>query len=1119
MKGLTANLQHMAQGPTMPPAPANRHALMTTLPSGSLLCVGSTLCSDGSQSAPFLLVVAAPATTLQGIAHPADNLWTGPQPATLRPSDLPGPSHIVSPVVGSCDPASRVSTRSTASRSPQGYSDRALLCWNECRRLAGSVVASATTDPAARAFVLTDTCGSFWSEASALDSSWAGRQYTDDPQTTHVWPSAIDKGPGEVVILPRFLPLPIPVLLPPGVLGPVTLGAAGLSTALMALFPDYPRDWLDHPLVIEWLNAVASYPDAFVVPWYAGAWVQASTFPVPPNPATPAWAEPSVGDFFFHIFKNSAYQQHRDWILATSGTVVRQRFLTYEQRAWKDLFSADSYCGAVPVDRAHDLYFLRPPGTQRWDDILGLRFWTTPASVASSVQSFLRLNVPCLEKDTFEFVPLETEDEARERIEEDSAPARPPASDLAIRRLERARSAAAQLTTPGPGLTGGATGALGRFNSGQPPASAALPFGQRDQARAAGSTDGYGTQALSQAARVSQPSNYADLTAGSPPALDSQDWPSLSQQPRAATIARLTHLSSPQSSKGSSVRAPSGLSSAGASLQALSGGPPAARRRLDMQGAFVSTTRALDYQSNAVAAVPAASSSRLLLTPDQWSLYSEDASDPRRIPPSFLWFSSILLFENRDFQGQFVSTSRPFENPRPVTPDERLLPASLSRVFCRSFLAPPNAADVLRWLQQRVEDARDFSFASWRYEAMPLDPPLAGLRYLSAKTVESFRSGHWRCRPLRSEALPTEEDFSAFSLLCCLPGNASLPPRLPASGVSFEDGLGLLQSLVWLLAQPLVDLARENPAAPSADTSALSIAAIIQATPLLSSLQTLIRAAASSRHSPGSLGHIWDSDLPRSSLVCTAMILEDANALLDCFTCLTAVDVGSPFVVAQDSSSNEVILVSPHYQGRLPFGLAHERSNLVLQNALATWSQRIYNKYSYGQLGSFLRNYDLVPGVTRGLVSLAPPDSTLYGHLPPAVPAPPPPAAPAPEKPPGKPSPSGKRAVLPLLCWSPSLAASRTKPVIKDLLNQLAVKPRFPSSADGSAAADAKLICFRFTMAGCGCTNKRCRFAHVDGHQYPVEKKSALSGLQRALADPALQDKIVINPAAQHLFS
>jgi hypothetical protein len=118
----------------------------TTVPSA--LVVMTTLKADGNTSKPFIAVVAFPTAFRQG--HTRQKIWAGPQPATLKASNIAGPAATAFVVMATLaqnthDP---IDTPDNI-RTPEGYLNwmGAVICFSENGALFSAVVGLSHTAP------------------------------------------------------------------------------------------------------------------------------------------------------------------------------------------------------------------------------------------------------------------------------------------------------------------------------------------------------------------------------------------------------------------------------------------------------------------------------------------------------------------------------------------------------------------------------------------------------------------------------------------------------------------------------------------------------------------------------------------------------------------------------------------------------------------------------------------------------------------------------------------------------------------------------------------------------------------------------------------------------------
>ena len=181
----------------------------------AFLVCAQTLTTEGLPSAPFLAVVSFPTAFRRGATR--RKLRNGPKPVTLNPGIIPGHSGTACVVMASMATSSRdLASMSSNSRSPEEYLKRGtVVCLSDNGALFASVVASTETAPGAfeTAFSLDhyQLSALTWATADAM------RLQTDGNDT---WLAGTpETGTSSCIRLPKFLPLPCPCVLPPGILG------------------------------------------------------------------------------------------------------------------------------------------------------------------------------------------------------------------------------------------------------------------------------------------------------------------------------------------------------------------------------------------------------------------------------------------------------------------------------------------------------------------------------------------------------------------------------------------------------------------------------------------------------------------------------------------------------------------------------------------------------------------------------------------------------------------------------------------------------------------------------------------------------------------------------------
>jgi hypothetical protein len=145
-----------------------------------------------------------------------------------------------------------------------------------------------------------------------------------------------------------MLPLPKSLDIPIGLIGNATLGALGVRTRCWRLLrqPDASY-WLNHPMVIDRLNAVASAPSQFANPWYARSWIHNSVKSDP----TPEWNNPADYDIWAQSERSFAFGLHLDFILATPNISarVRKSFQEYLANVFMGLLTPNSGLDQLPL--------------------------------------------------------------------------------------------------------------------------------------------------------------------------------------------------------------------------------------------------------------------------------------------------------------------------------------------------------------------------------------------------------------------------------------------------------------------------------------------------------------------------------------------------------------------------------------------------------------------------------------------------------------------------------------------------------------------------------------------------------------------------------------------------
>ena len=143
------------------------------------------------------------------------------------------------------------------------------------------------------------------------------------------------------VLLPKFLPLLPPLFIPPGVIGSAELGWFGVRDELDRHFRSGEhQQWLNHPLVIEWLQAVGQSPLTFATTWHPYEQLSNYINPGPMN-CLPTMKDWRVNKFVVGAVYGLVYRLHLDYIrhaLAVKQPDELINFESYMKKAYDSLF-------------------------------------------------------------------------------------------------------------------------------------------------------------------------------------------------------------------------------------------------------------------------------------------------------------------------------------------------------------------------------------------------------------------------------------------------------------------------------------------------------------------------------------------------------------------------------------------------------------------------------------------------------------------------------------------------------------------------------------------------------------------------------------------------------------
>jgi hypothetical protein len=274
------------------------------------------------------------------------------------PEDFPAPEGEVFPVFGSIADDLRDKTNfKVEDRDPQACWDRsAVLCFSEDGALFSSVAASPATAPGPRALCFQSDQGladAFWQPATDL-------KHCAMKEDIVLLRNRAKNG----VRLPKFLPLPAPVPLTPGVVGDATVGSEGFQAVVKHCWQAAPDSllaaWSGHPVVTEWLEAVRADPDCFTTDWADLAWVKESIARTP-GACVPPMANELVHHHFRQAMCTISWRLHLDFIEATASVTLRQNVERCLDRAFTGLLTLDG--GWTPGKAMGELPALRPPAS------------------------------------------------------------------------------------------------------------------------------------------------------------------------------------------------------------------------------------------------------------------------------------------------------------------------------------------------------------------------------------------------------------------------------------------------------------------------------------------------------------------------------------------------------------------------------------------------------------------------------------------------------------------------------------------------------------------------------------------------------------------------------------
>jgi hypothetical protein len=196
-------------------------------------------------------------------------------------------------------------------------------------------------------------------QLSNIDFAWTG-------DTFH-------EGDAPCVRLPMFLILPEPLEIPTGMIGPASMGAAGVTAVFCCLMQSATTPtWLKRPVMTKWFNAVATAPTKFATDWISRSWI-AESVSVSVATTTPEWQSNADYNIMAHTERTLAWHLHYDCMLAWSTTSkwVRQSLVKALELGYQGLYNPNTDLGTRPLAIAGKLVYLRPPGAAAWANQMG----------------------------------------------------------------------------------------------------------------------------------------------------------------------------------------------------------------------------------------------------------------------------------------------------------------------------------------------------------------------------------------------------------------------------------------------------------------------------------------------------------------------------------------------------------------------------------------------------------------------------------------------------------------------------------------------------------------------------------------------------------------------------
>jgi hypothetical protein len=366
-------------------------------------------------------------------------------------------------------------------------------------------------------------------------------------------------------------------------------------------------------------------------------------------------------------------------------------------------------------------------------------------------------------------------------------------------------------------------------------------------------------------------------------------------------------------------------------------------------------------------------------------------------------------------------------------------------------------------------------------------------------------------------------------------------PLIPATGISYHDGIRVLTCFLWL-----VSLGPRLGA--SAATGPYHTAqSIIRDTPFLAALQRFIAMLQCNAHNEhrDSVRKTWECAPPFSQLAVCYQALKHVDNLVDLVLRLVQPPCGTlPYIqVVSDASDDDATTtpaVTPYYTGDASphegHSFASESEDSVLA-AIATWERETRDYWqrvvivlhksqlhappaqfvdgdvpappgSSGDTGG--RGGGASPPVTRTAANTqqrtANAAASKKGKQPTSA------MSSSPAQP--------LKATQPMLQWAPTIDKDVKDHGPAQFLTSVGYKPKFPAkNQEGAGADQSSMICMQFTLEGVNPCRRgsACKFAHLDAAT-AVPNEVHYAALRKFLAMPAVQGSMIATPAGKRFI-